>query len=53
MCIIYVGASKAGLDMLTKVMGLELGQYNVSTTIIDNTVEPLFWTPLGLLKLYD
>ena len=24
------GSSKAALDMLTKVMGLELGQYNVS-----------------------
>ena len=25
-----VGASKGGLDMLTKVMGLELGPHNVS-----------------------
>ena len=26
-------SSKAALDMLTKVMGLELGQYNVSTEL--------------------
>ena len=31
--LFLIGSSKAALDMLTKVMGLELGQYNVSTDL--------------------
>ena len=31
--LFLIGSSKAALNMLTKVMGLELGQYNVSTEL--------------------
>ena len=45
------GASKGGLDMLTKVMGLELGPHKVSSIIILTTNEsPLvcYWCVYAL-----
>lgn len=36
---ISTGSSKAALDMLTKVMGLELGPHNVSQQYI-HTISP-------------
>ena len=36
--ILYTGTSKAGIDMVTKVMALELGPHKVSISLLIDTM---------------